>query len=205
MRPTVVGGVAQRLDRPRAAALRSGRGFDRASDPVRALAERPSRPAPGLRRQLAARAAAGGDGPGGGGEGLRGDHVTEVIEAAGVSRATFYELFDDKEACFLEAYDAVIDVARRPRLGRLRGGRRGALAAADRGGPAGPGRAARRRGRHRPDGDGRGDRRRRERARATARRWRASPPSSRRAASYAGGRTSCPPTRPASRSAAPPR
>jgi AcrR family transcriptional regulator len=36
--------------------------------------------------------------------------VTEVIEAAGVSRATFYELFDDKESCFLEAYDAVIDV-----------------------------------------------------------------------------------------------
>jgi AcrR family transcriptional regulator len=36
--------------------------------------------------------------------------VTEVIEAAGISRATFYELFDDKESCFLEAYDAVIDV-----------------------------------------------------------------------------------------------
>jgi AcrR family transcriptional regulator len=36
--------------------------------------------------------------------------VTEVIEAAGISRATFYELFDDKEECFLEAYDAVIDV-----------------------------------------------------------------------------------------------
>ena len=36
--------------------------------------------------------------------------VTDVIEVAGVSRATFYEMFDDKEACFLEAYDAVIDV-----------------------------------------------------------------------------------------------
>jgi len=36
--------------------------------------------------------------------------VTDVIEVAGVSRATFYELFEDKEACFLEAYDAVIDV-----------------------------------------------------------------------------------------------
>lgn len=36
--------------------------------------------------------------------------VVEVIDAAGVSRATFYELFEDKEACFLEAYDAVVDV-----------------------------------------------------------------------------------------------
>jgi len=36
--------------------------------------------------------------------------VTDVIEVAGVSRATFHEMFEDKEACFLEAYDAVIDV-----------------------------------------------------------------------------------------------
>jgi AcrR family transcriptional regulator len=36
--------------------------------------------------------------------------ITDLIEVAGVSRATFYEMFDDKEACFLEAYDAVIDV-----------------------------------------------------------------------------------------------
>jgi AcrR family transcriptional regulator len=36
--------------------------------------------------------------------------VTDVIEFAGVSRATFYELFDDKTDCFLEAYDAIIDV-----------------------------------------------------------------------------------------------
>ena len=36
--------------------------------------------------------------------------VTEVVEAAGVSSATFYELFDDKEACFLEAFAAVNDV-----------------------------------------------------------------------------------------------
>ena len=36
--------------------------------------------------------------------------VTDVIEAAGVSRAAFHELFEDKEACFLEAYDAVFDV-----------------------------------------------------------------------------------------------
>lgn len=36
--------------------------------------------------------------------------VSDVIELAGVSRATFYESFEDKAACFLEAYDAVIDV-----------------------------------------------------------------------------------------------
>jgi len=36
--------------------------------------------------------------------------VTDVIEVAGVSRATFDEMFEDKAACFLEAYDAVIDV-----------------------------------------------------------------------------------------------
>jgi len=36
--------------------------------------------------------------------------VSDVIELAGVSRATFYEMFEDKEDCFLEAYDAVIDV-----------------------------------------------------------------------------------------------
>ena len=36
--------------------------------------------------------------------------VTDVIEVAGVSEATFHEMFEDKAACFLEAYDAVIDV-----------------------------------------------------------------------------------------------
>jgi AcrR family transcriptional regulator len=36
--------------------------------------------------------------------------VTDVIEVAGVSRGRFYEMFEDKAACFLEAYDAVIDV-----------------------------------------------------------------------------------------------
>jgi AcrR family transcriptional regulator len=36
--------------------------------------------------------------------------VTDVIEVAGVSRTTFHEMFPDKAACFLEAYDAVIDV-----------------------------------------------------------------------------------------------
>ena len=32
--------------------------------------------------------------------------VADVVECAGVSRRTFYEQFDDKEACFLAAYDA---------------------------------------------------------------------------------------------------
>jgi AcrR family transcriptional regulator len=36
--------------------------------------------------------------------------VTDVIEVAGVSRATFEEMFGDKPTCFLEAYDAVFDV-----------------------------------------------------------------------------------------------
>ncbi len=31
--------------------------------------------------------------------------VVDVIESAGVSRKTFYELFDSKEDCFLAAYD----------------------------------------------------------------------------------------------------
>jgi AcrR family transcriptional regulator len=35
--------------------------------------------------------------------------VRDIIEYAGVSRRTFYDLFHDKEACFLAAYDAVID------------------------------------------------------------------------------------------------
>lgn len=36
--------------------------------------------------------------------------VTEVAAAAGVSEATFFETFGDKEGCFLESYDALIDV-----------------------------------------------------------------------------------------------
>ena len=36
--------------------------------------------------------------------------VTDVTEFAGVSQATFFEMFEDKAACFLEAYDAVFDV-----------------------------------------------------------------------------------------------
>ena len=35
--------------------------------------------------------------------------VAAVIAAAGVSRKSFYALFDDKDECFLEAYDIVSD------------------------------------------------------------------------------------------------
>ncbi|HXR31741.1 MAG TPA: helix-turn-helix domain-containing protein, partial [Solirubrobacterales bacterium] len=36
--------------------------------------------------------------------------VADVIEVAGVSQEAFDEMFESKEACFLEAYDAVFDV-----------------------------------------------------------------------------------------------
>jgi AcrR family transcriptional regulator len=36
--------------------------------------------------------------------------VTDVVEYAGLPRATFDEMFAGKEECFLEAYDAVFDV-----------------------------------------------------------------------------------------------
>jgi AcrR family transcriptional regulator len=36
--------------------------------------------------------------------------VTDLTREAGVSRTTFYELFEDKEACFLAAYDNAVDV-----------------------------------------------------------------------------------------------
>ncbi|HEU4907035.1 MAG TPA: TetR/AcrR family transcriptional regulator [Solirubrobacterales bacterium] len=36
--------------------------------------------------------------------------VEDVLEYAGVTRENFDEMFADKEACFLEAYDAVFDV-----------------------------------------------------------------------------------------------
>lgn len=43
-------------------------------------------------------------------KGLQAATVAEVAEMAGVSEAGFYEMFESKEACFLEAYDAVFDV-----------------------------------------------------------------------------------------------
>jgi AcrR family transcriptional regulator len=36
--------------------------------------------------------------------------IGDLTGGAGVSRTTFYELFDDKEACFLAAYDGAVDV-----------------------------------------------------------------------------------------------
>jgi AcrR family transcriptional regulator len=41
--------------------------------------------------------------------GYGGVTVRDIIEHAGVSRRTFYDLFHDKEDCFLAAYDAVIN------------------------------------------------------------------------------------------------
>ena len=34
--------------------------------------------------------------------------VADIVAAARVSRSTFYEIFPDKEACFLAAYDAIL-------------------------------------------------------------------------------------------------
>ncbi len=36
--------------------------------------------------------------------------ITDLTAEAGVSRTTFYELFEDKEACFLTAYDNAVEV-----------------------------------------------------------------------------------------------
>jgi AcrR family transcriptional regulator len=41
--------------------------------------------------------------------------VADIVERAGVSRSTFYEQFDDKEAAFIAAYDVGAEVV----LGRL--------------------------------------------------------------------------------------
>lgn len=35
--------------------------------------------------------------------------VTDLTREAGISRTTFYEMFEDKEACFLAAYDGAVD------------------------------------------------------------------------------------------------
>jgi AcrR family transcriptional regulator len=43
-------------------------------------------------------------------KGYDGTTVADVIEAAAVSRETFDAMFESREACFLEGYDAVIDV-----------------------------------------------------------------------------------------------
>ena len=36
--------------------------------------------------------------------------VSDVVARAGVSRATFYELFADKQDCFLAAFDTAVDI-----------------------------------------------------------------------------------------------
>lgn len=43
-------------------------------------------------------------------DGYAGTSVAGVLDVAGVSRRTFYELFADKEDCFLAAYDAIVFV-----------------------------------------------------------------------------------------------
>src|SRR5258707_4599092 len=35
--------------------------------------------------------------------------LTDIVGRAGVARSTFYEYFDDKQQCFLEAYDYAAD------------------------------------------------------------------------------------------------
>ena len=49
-------------------------------------------------------------------EGYAATSVSDVVERAAVSRRTFYELFPDKEACFLAAYDTGVEVI----LGQIR-------------------------------------------------------------------------------------
>lgn len=43
-------------------------------------------------------------------KGLETTTVADVVGAAGVSETTFYSMFGSKETCFLEAYDASIDM-----------------------------------------------------------------------------------------------
>jgi len=43
--------------------------------------------------------------------------IGDLTKEAGVSRTTFYELFDDKEACFLAAYDSAVEVLVRRVIG----------------------------------------------------------------------------------------
>jgi AcrR family transcriptional regulator len=43
--------------------------------------------------------------------------IGDLTKEAGVSRTTFYELFDDKEACFLVAYDNAVEMLVRRVIG----------------------------------------------------------------------------------------
>jgi AcrR family transcriptional regulator len=42
-------------------------------------------------------------------KGYRATTVADLTGKAGISRTTFYEMFEDKEACFLAAYDNAVD------------------------------------------------------------------------------------------------
>jgi AcrR family transcriptional regulator len=42
-------------------------------------------------------------------KGYKATSVSDITREAGISRTTFYEMFDDKEACFLAAYDDAVD------------------------------------------------------------------------------------------------
>ena len=43
--------------------------------------------------------------------GCTGVSIEAIVKAAGVSSVTFYEFFDEKEACFVAAFDRAIDAA----------------------------------------------------------------------------------------------
>jgi len=43
--------------------------------------------------------------------------IADLTKEAGVSRTTFYELFEDKEACFLAAYDSAVETLVRRVIG----------------------------------------------------------------------------------------
>jgi AcrR family transcriptional regulator len=43
-------------------------------------------------------------------KGYGGMTIGDLTKGAGVSRTTFYELFEDKEACFLAAYDGAVEM-----------------------------------------------------------------------------------------------
>ena len=47
------------------------------------------------------------------GKGYAKTTIADLTKEAGISRTTFYEMFPDKEACFLAAYDAAADVLAR--------------------------------------------------------------------------------------------
>ena len=47
--------------------------------------------------------------------------VADLTREAGISRTTFYAMFDDKEGCFLAAYDGIVDVLVRRVAGAYEG------------------------------------------------------------------------------------